>query len=276
MFRLLIALATVGAVSHFQGVSPAIERTSQTAQPDPLDHARRLFFNGRYEAAAAVTLEPCLSGADDVAACELRSSAVLFQIRRAIGDPADKKKAVKQCTVCPDLFTAFQTTTAKGQDLARVRIRSHPDEDATLFLLGKLSLNHVWLHIGTLGRKTGWSEYWEGRRSLDKVLNLNPKHVRASVARAWIDYIVETKVPRGVRWLLGGGNKKRGLLAVREAVSEETDFFSHAEARFALWDMQVRERDLQDAVVSARSLARDFPENQELSRFIETHERVQH
>ena len=111
-------------------------------------------------------------------------------------------------------------------------------------------------------------------QSLDKALKLNPGHVRARVARAWIDYIVETKVPKGVRWLLGGGNKKRGLLAVHEAASAEADFFSHAEARFALWDMQVRERDLQDAVVTARTLARDFPENQELTRFIETHDRV--
>jgi hypothetical protein len=47
---------------------------------------------------------------------------------------------------------------------------------------------------------------------------MNPAHVRGRVARAWIDYIVGSSVPRGVRWVLGGGSKKRGLLAVREAV----------------------------------------------------------
>jgi hypothetical protein len=104
---------------------------------------------------------------------------------------------------------------------------------------------------------------------------LNPGNVRARVARAWIDYIVDTKMPRGTRWLLGGGNKKRGLLTVRQAASTESDFFIQAEARFALWDMQVRERNLKEAIVTARTLARDFPDNQELHKFIEDHDRSQ-
>ena len=53
----------------------------------------------------------------------------------------------------------------------------------------------------------------------------------------------------------------------------DREVFVRAEARFALWDMQVRERRLDDAIVSARALARDFPENHELSRFIQTNNR---
>jgi hypothetical protein len=142
-----------------------------------------------------------------------------------------------------------------------------------VFFLGKLNLNYVWLQLGTLGRKTGWSEYWEGRRALDQVLKASPDHVRARVARGWIDYIVDTKMPRGTRWMLGGGSKKRGLLAVRLAADADADFFTRAEARFALWDMQVRERDLQQAVATARALSRDFPNNEELSSFIAAHGR---
>ena len=37
---------------------------------------------------------------------------------------------------------------------------------------------------------------------------------------------------------------------------------------FALWDMQVREREVAGAVASARTLARDFPENRELRKFL--------
>jgi hypothetical protein len=264
--RLIVAVAAVASL--------ATGRPTPAAQSEPLGDAHRLFFNGRYETAAALMLEPCVSDAEGLAACELRSAALLFQIKRTLGEPADKQKAWKQCAVCPELFSAFQTATTRGQALARARLRTHPDEATTLFFLGKLSLNHVWLMTGMLGRRTGWSEYWEGRRSLDKVLKLHPGHVRARVARAWIDYIVDTKVPRGTRWLLGGGNKKRGLLAVREAASVQSDFFSQAEARFALWDMQVRERDVQEAIITARTLARDFPENLELSRFIEAHEAI--
>ena len=150
---------------------------------------------------------------------------------------------------------------------------AHPDDEDALFFLGKVDLNYVWLQSGTLGRKTGWDEYWEARRSLDRVLQMNPEHVRARVARAWVDYIVGSTVPRGVRWLLGGGNKKRGLLAVREvAESGGGEFFDQVEATFALWDMQVREREVAGAVATARTLARDFPENRELRKFLSTHD----
>ena len=37
---------------------------------------------------------------------------------------------------------------------------------------------------------------------------------------------------------------------------------------FALWDMQVRERQFADAVVTARALSEDFPDKAELTKFI--------
>ena len=81
-------------------------------------------------------------------------------------------------------------------------------------------------------------------------------------------------MPRGTRWLLGGGNKKRGLRTVREAAETAVDFFARAEARFALWDMHVRERDVPEAVAVARLLAVDFPENPELKTFLDAHHAV--
>jgi hypothetical protein len=243
-----------------------------SGQRSTLEESQGLFYNGRYQEAAALTIDQCASAAGDLAACELRTSALLFQIRRAFGDPRDKDQAWKACAPCPALLAAFLGDVAKGQATARARLQANPEEESTLFLLGKLNLNVVWLQLGTLGKKTGWNEYWEARKSLDKVLKRNPHHVRARVARAWIDYIVDTRMPRGTRWLLGGGNKKKGLLAVREAATAEADFYTRAEAVFALWDMQVREKNLSGAVVSARQLARDFPENRELRKFLETHE----
>ena len=207
----------------------------------------------------------------DLEACELRTSSLHFQIRRAMGDSADRDKAWTMCAACPELLSAFIADTDRARALARARLQKNPNDDAALFLLGKIDLNYVWLQLGTRARKTGWDEYWEARTSLDKVLERNPGHLRARVARAWIDYIVATKMPRGTRWLLGGGNKKKGLRVVREAASGEGDFFERAEAAFALWDMQVRERDLVEAVATAQQLARDFPDNRELTRFLNTH-----
>jgi hypothetical protein len=235
-----------------------------------------LFYSARYDAAAALTLALRSSETEDLAAdlaaYELRTSALLFQLKGALGDRPDKEQTFKRCVTCPELMAAFLSDTARGQALARARLRTNPGDEAALFFLGKIDLNYVWLHLGTLGRKTGWDQYWEARRSLDAVLKRNPGHVRARVARAWIDYIVDTRMPRGTRWLLGGGSKKRALIAVREAASTEADFFIHAEAEFALWDMQVRERNLTEATAIARRLARDFPENREIVNFLEAHD----
>jgi hypothetical protein len=240
-----------------------------TADAPGLAEAQRMFYNGRYADAAMLTVDLCTAEADTLAACELRSSALLFQLRRAVGESPDKDKAFAQCIACPELLSTFVAETRRVQAIARARLEEVPGDEETLFFLGKLNLNYVWLQLGTLGRKTGWDEYWEARRSLDTVLKQNPHHVRATVARAWIDYIVDTKMPRGTRWLLGGGNKKRGLRAVRDAATVEADLFVRAEAGFALWDMQVRERNIAEARVTAATLAQHFPDNPELRKFLE-------
>jgi hypothetical protein len=235
-----------------------------------LADAQRAFFNARYQEAADLALDLQASEVEALAAYEVRTSALHFQLRDALGPDADKGKAFKLCVACPELLKGFLHDTAKGQALARARLQRDPGDDDALFFLGKLNLNYVWLHLETLGRKTGWSEYWEARRSLDAALKDNPRHMRARVARAWVDYIVDTKMTRGTRWLLGGGSKKRAFLGAREAAAAESEFFVRVEAEFALWEMLVRERQLSEATTIARRLARDFPENPKLARFLET------
>jgi tetratricopeptide (TPR) repeat protein len=248
----------------------ATSRVPAHAAGPTLADAQRAFFNARYEAAADLALSLQSSDAANLAAYEVRSSALHFQLRDALGNFNDKGKAFKQCVACPDLLKAFLHGTAQGQAVARERLRIDPADAEALFFLGKLNLVYVWLHIETLGRKTGWNEYWEARRSLDAVLDINPSHNRARVARAWIDYIVDTKMARGTRWLLGGGSKKRAFIGARAAASAESDFFVRVEAEFALWEMLVRERNVSEATTIARKLAHDFPDNRKLARFLET------
>jgi len=273
----LIAIVMVlQAVTPQARVPPPSHQAAEDAQhPPTLEQAQRFFYNGDYDRAAALTQVLCEARPDDLDACELRTASLLFQIKKALGDTAERSKTIElnRCAVCPALMSAFLAETDRGQAFARARLTTHPDDEDTLFFLGKVDLNYVWLQLGTLGRKTGWDEYWEARRSLDRVIRLNPEHVRARVARAWVDYIVGSTVPRGVRWLLGGGNKKRGLIAVRQvAESGGGEFFDRVEAMFAFWDMQVRERDISGAVATAQILARDFPENPELRRFLTMHD----
>jgi len=217
-----------------------------------------------------LTLDLIRAEPDSLQNYELRTSALLFQVKRLIGEPSDKEKALKQCDRCGELIAAFQRDTTSGVSLARAQLKADPRDDNAQFMLGKLDLNHVWLQLGTLGRRTGWNEYWEARHSLDAVLERNPRHMRARLARSWIDYIVDTRMTWGTRWVLGGGNKRKALATMRDAATTNTDFYSSAEARFALWDVQVREKDIPSALVTARSLTIDFPSNAELTRFIES------
>jgi hypothetical protein len=262
----------IGGIISPQASAPAQSAPDQAALP--IDHqtltdAQRLFYNARYEAAGALALALRVPDIDDLANDELRSSALLFQLKALLERNSDKDRPLKDCATCPDLIAQFLADVHRGQNTARMMLQSNAGDETALFFLGKLDLNYVWLQLGPLHRRTGWDEYWEARRSLDAVLRQNPRHVRARVARAWIDYIVDTKMPWGSRWLLGGGNRKQALASVREAAQMESELFSHVEAEFALWDMEVRERDMASATDVARRLAHEFPDNRELAAFLE-------
>ena len=245
---------------------------ASAADMDPvLRDAHEMFYNGRYADAVAATATLCTPNVAALTACELRTSALHFQLRRVMRDSSKRQQVFAQCIECADILATFVAETRRGQETARTRLKAKPEDEDTLFLLGKLDLNYVWLQLVTLGRRTGWSEYWEARRSLDKVLKQNPRNVRAKVARAWIDYAVDTNVTGVARWLLGGGNRKRGLQAVREAAIADAARFVRAEAGFALWDMQVRERDIAGARATALTLSDDFPGNLDLRTFLDAH-----
>jgi hypothetical protein len=274
--RVIVVAGVMGAGSWLHAgvcaAQPAFDDRSIRLNRPTLSDAQRSFYNARYDDAAALALELGSAEPEDLAAHELRTSALLFQLKAALGDQPDKEKAFKACVMCPGLMAAFLSDTARGQAVARARLHADAVDESALFFLGKLDLNYVWLQLGPLGRKTGWNEYWEARRSLDAVLKRNPGHVRARVARAWIDYIVDTRMPWGTSWLLGGGNKKRAFVVMREAASTRADFFTEVEAHFALWDLNVREGKMTEAVEIARGLARQFPENRDLATFLETHD----
>jgi hypothetical protein len=237
-----------------------------------LADARRLFYDGRYLEAAERARTLRAAGSDELAADELRSSALLFQLKRLVGDARDKQRAFEACDACAEPLAELLATIKQGQTAARARLALAPDDLTARFYLGKLNLNYVWLQLGVLGRRTGWNEYREARRSMDAVLEREPAHVRARVARAWIEYIVDTRAPWGFAWILGGGSKRRALETLHAAAADPAAaYFDRIEAEFALWEMQVRERNLPAATAVARGLATQFPENRELARFLAEH-----
>lgn len=262
-------VATLALGLWLAGVAAAHAQGSAVPELTGLPLALHHFYSARYEAAVEAAGSLRESEADGLAAYELRSSALHFQLKRLIGEAPNKGRAFKQCAECPALLESFLKDTAAGKALARARVKANPKDEAALFYLGKFDLNYIWLQLSTLGKKTGWGEYWDARRTLDAVLKMNPANVRARVARAWIDYIVDTRVPFGLQWMLGGGDRKRALRIVREAAAADADRWVRAEAEFALWEMLVRDKKPAEALEVARRLAQAFPENKELQRFIE-------
>ena len=264
-------LGLSGGLIVASGVLAAQAPRADAPADASLADARRLFYNGSY--AEAADAARALRSADeaDLAASELLTSALHFQIRDAMGKGSDRNKALAACGTCPPLLSGFKTETGRGLTVARARLKADARDDVARFYVGKLNLNHVWLHLGTLGRRTALGEYREARRSIEAVLKRDPAHVRARVAHAWIEYIVDTRVPFGFQWMLGGGDRKKALAAVKAAAGADTDFFARTEARFALWEMQIREKLVADAVVTARALLVDFPGNRDLVKFVDAH-----
>ena len=280
--RFRIAVATLAMLSsRAQAQAPQ----GLPAQPPPalaapsgqtLSDAYQLFYNAHYEEAAALAMALREGGIQDLENDEVRTSALIFQLRGLLNgqdaqdndNKGEKGEALKRCAKCPDVMASFMTDLQHGQALARARLKTNPNDEEALFFLGKLDLNFVWLELGLLGHRTGWDEYWEARKSLDAVLKQNPNHVRARVARGWIDYIVNTRMPWGTRWILGGGNKKRGIAAVGDASKMNADLYTRAEAEFALWDMNVREKNFPAATEIAQRLGRQFPDNHEVAKFL--------
>jgi hypothetical protein len=56
---------------------------------------------------------------------------------------------------------------------------------------------------------------------------------------------------------------------VREAAETASDYFTKVEAQFALWEMLAREGRRDQALVVAKELLAKFPENRDLTRFVE-------
>ena len=255
-------------VALFVWFAPVLTARQASQHGAGLASAQHLFYSGKYPDAVDVA-GPLRAVPDTaLAAYELRSSALHFQIKRLLGEERDKDAAFKRCARCPELLKEFTGDLTAGRALARERLKSAPGDETLLYLLAKLDLNEVWLNNSTLGRRKGFGLYKDARRGIQTVLGINPNNVRARVADAWIDYAVDTRIPFGFKWMFGGGDRKRALTHMREAAAMKAEPFVAAEASFGLWEMLVQERMLDEALGVAQRLRVTFPENDELQRFI--------
>jgi hypothetical protein len=115
----------LGAVSSPQTTGLTQSVPEQAALPldrPTLADAQTLFYNARYEAAASLTFALRASDVHDPASDELRSSALLFQLKALLEGRADKEGALKNCATCPSLIAEFLTDIRHGQTLARTTL----------------------------------------------------------------------------------------------------------------------------------------------------------
>ena len=173
--------------SHAPGAAVPVAPTLADAQTH--------FYNARYKAAADLALELRSYQSADLANDELRSSALLFQLKALLEPPderhttsekRDKERALKNCAECPALMTAFFADITHGQALARSMLQKNPRDEMALFYLGKLDLNFVWLQLGPLGRKTGWDEVLGGE-TLSRRRHQRPPTERPRTRRPRLD-----------------------------------------------------------------------------------------
>jgi tetratricopeptide (TPR) repeat protein len=242
--------------------------TAASSDAEALERAQRLFYTSRFADAADEAARALAENPTDLAAFELRTSALHFQVRRASGSGKDRKAAMAACASCGPVLVTFLDEIKRGRAAAASRLMAAPDDVEAMFYLAKIDLSYLWMQLSTLGKRTGWDEYWEAKRLLETILQRQPGHLRAQVARAWMDYIVGTRVPWGTRWVMGGGSRERAVKSMREAAQAPGEFFSEVEADFALWEMLVREGRRAEAVPIARALLERFPENEELAKFV--------
>ena len=112
-------------------VTAAVLAATGLQAPASLAEGRQLFYNAQYREAAEMSLEFLPSSPDEeLARDELRSSALLFQLRRLL-EPANRQKggtamSFDRCVACADLVTAFMTSTAHGQQSRRCRRHGYP------------------------------------------------------------------------------------------------------------------------------------------------------
>ena len=263
-------LVNVLVVAAWLQTSPAAVANPAATRVSGLAEAQRLFYSSKYKEAAAevAPLRLANSVTDALAAYEVHTSALHFQIRDLLGDAKDKQKALRACAPCQPLLREFEADVITGRATAATRLAAVPDDGEVRYFQAKLVLNRLWLQNGMLGRRTGLGDYRAARGDLDRVLKREPGHIRARVARAWIDYFVDTRVPWGFKWVFGGGDRKKAVVALQAADADATDPFDKAEAGFALWNALVREQRTADARALAERLLTAFPENGELKKFL--------
>ena len=106
----------IGTIGNPKAGGPSQSSPARVALSRPtLIDAQSLFYNARYEEAAGLALALRASDTEDLASVELRSSALLFQLKELLQERHDKESALKHCATCPGLIANSSRTSTAGR-----------------------------------------------------------------------------------------------------------------------------------------------------------------
>jgi hypothetical protein len=99
-----------------------------------IDEAQRLFYTALFQESAAAAKAITESEPENLAAWEVRTSALHFQLRRLLGEPKDRKAAMAKCAECRAVLATFLDDVNRGRAAARERIAKAPRRRGGPFL----------------------------------------------------------------------------------------------------------------------------------------------
>src|SRR6476620_11545169 len=83
-----------------------------------IDEAQRLFYTALFQESAAAAKAITDAEPANLAAWEVRTSALYFQLRRLLGEPKDRKAAMAKCSDCREVLATFLDDVNRGRAAA--------------------------------------------------------------------------------------------------------------------------------------------------------------
>lgn len=232
-----------------------------------LSAGKELLYSARYEDTERVALEARSMCPEDPESFELRSTALILQVKMlsekySAGKTSKVENRVKICPECMQLLPLIEAEIRRGIELASAPPAVARSE-RFLFLLGRLHLNQVWAYLELEGKLVASKGHFEkGRAIIDQVIAGNPRHVRALVANAWVNYVIDTRAPFGVKWIIGGGKKEVAFRDLAAAIAFAENPYEEWEAKFGLLSILKQEKKRQaEAAALMEQLRIRFPDN---------------
>jgi hypothetical protein len=229
---------------------------------EEMRQAREALYSEQYAEADGHVLNARRLCPTDPESYELRTGLLVLKTKQALKAAGGKRK---DCAECESLILEFEKDFEKGRALADAALQHNLKDERLMFLSGKLYLNRVWMNVDILDKAaSSGGPYRDARDRIEEVLKRNPRHIRALVASAWINYMIASRsvATRALLRAFGiKGDKKKAFDHLALAVAEHGDEYSHWEAKFTQRDLLKRENKRSEVEAVTEELRTRFPKN---------------